>query len=183
MITLIQQRPTQTRNRRRRRSGGTLLEFIIVLPILLIMLAAVVEFGLWLSNTQYLEMASREGASVASRFPTLPQNNGDTFPAAIRDAVDAELAKRGLPQAREIRLENNSGGTVVVTRDKLNGADPDCPEPTDEPASPTMTAGSSYVRVTVCLDTTSLTPNLLKTFGFDLDGRVTQQTTTRRYAP
>lgn len=154
-----------------------------MLPILIIALMAIAEFGLLLSNTQYLEMSSRAGAQVAAEFPTLPESGA--VPASVVAAVNQELAQRGLPVAREIRLEHDvdTGPPGTPPFILKSGPGPSCPDPTDEPAAPSGASGRNYVRVTVCVNTTDLTPNLLKTFGVDLSERVSQQTTTWRYKP
>lgn len=156
--------------RAERRQGAIVLELILITPILVIMLMAVVQFGLLFSNQQRLEMASRAGAKVASEM-ALP--TAGPVPVAVQNAVNRELANSGFSFGRII-LEHNVGGSppYTLTTGSLN-----CSAPTN----PSLPAARQYVRVTVCAETTQLTPNLLQTYGFDLSGRASQQTTTYRY--
>lgn len=170
------------------RSGAATLELILGVPFLVIAVMALVEFGLLYSNTQLVEMASRSGAQVASRLASLSDADGGPAPVAVVEAVNAELAKLGIT-ARQVTLEHNVDPAVlsntpgdVVTLRSPGGML--CPDPL-EPAPPGPTANGParpYVRVTVCVATTDVTPNLLSVFCVDLSNRVTQQTTTRRYA-
>lgn len=187
---------TRSRFRRVRASrvrGAAVLELILVLPLMLIALMAIVEFGLLYSNEQNVEMSSRAGVQVASRLTTISSTNGDPVPTDVVTAVAAELAKIGVIDYR-IRLEHNIdfetdplptlATPVVLTTTSTDGPT-SCPDP---PAI-TLSPNRRYVRVTVCVyssaptaTTTGLTPNLLETFGIDMSIRVSQQTTTRRYA-
>ena len=148
------------------------LELILVLPIFVIALMAMVQFGLLFSHQQRLEMASRVGAKVASET-TLPDIATDPIPTEILDAINRELSNSNITVGRVI-LQHNVGidPPNTWTSGTLN-----CPAPT----TPPLPTSRQYVRVTVCAETTQLAPNLLKTYGFDLSGRVSQQTTTLRY--
>ena len=154
------------------RAGAVTLELILVFPFLVIALMAVVQFGLLFSNQQRLEMASRAGAKVASEM-TLPEIDMDPVPAAIQNAINRELSNSGIVADRII-VQHNVGSNPPYTL--ISGA-LNCPAPT----TPPLPASRQYVRVTVCAGTTKLAPNLLKTYGFDLSGRISQQTTTLRY--
>ena len=173
--------PPRWRARSRRR-GVVTLEIILVLPIFLIGLMAIAEFGLLFSNEQMVETASRAGAQVASRLVVIPSTG--TVPAEVETAVSRELSKIGVTDY-SIRLEHNinfappplTKTPVVLTTTTAGG-------PTNSPAPPSivLTPDRRYVRVTVSVWTTHLTPNLLNTYGVDLSHRVSEQTKTRRYA-
>ncbi len=65
----------------------------------------------------------------------------------------------------------------VVLTTVTAGGPPNCPPPPAVALSPNR----RYVRVTVCVYSTELTPNLLRNFGVDLSTRVSDQTTLRRF--
>lgn len=58
--------PTADRTRRPRRRAALTLELLFVFPILLVLLLAAVEFSLWLSAQERIDLAAREGARVAA---------------------------------------------------------------------------------------------------------------------
>jgi hypothetical protein len=166
------------------RRAITTIEIILALPIFLLAVLAIVEFGLLFSHEQIVEMASRAGAQVASQLVSIPVA-GDV-PAEVDDAVARELEQIGVSDYA-LRLEHNidfsggSGATMdpVVLTSSANSGPADCPDP---PAL-TLTPNRRYVRVTVCVYSTSLSPNVLSSYGLDLSQRVSDQTTLRRWAP
>jgi len=157
-----------------RRRGGAVLELILALPILVIGLMAIVEFGLLRANQQQLEYASRIGARVAADAsnPTAPATV-----AAVSDAVKQHLQQANIstaPGDYRITLEYFDGSSTAVNVDgTLNCAAP----------ANFNTPNGDYVRVIVCLDIveSGMTPNLLKTFGFNLSNKQMQQATTLRH--
>ena len=160
------------------------LELILALPPLLMVVMAIVEFGLLFSNEQVVEMASRAGTQVASELTPLPTTGA--VPAPISNAVATELARIGITRYR-IRLEHNVNPaappdalTTPVVLETTFGTGP-----TTTPAVPAVgvTSGVTYVRVTVVVFTTDLTPNLMSNYCLDLTGRVSAQTKLRRYVP
>ena len=173
--------PPRWRARSRRR-GVVTLEIILVLPIFLIVLMAIVEFGLLFSNEQMVESASRAGTQVASRLLVFPASGA--VPAEVETAVSRELAKIGVTNYR-IRMEHNidlaapllTMAPVVLTTTTAGG-------PTSVPSPPAIALSPNrpYVRVTVYVWTTHLTPNLLDMYGVDLSNRVSNQTKIRGYA-
>lgn len=176
-------------NDARRRRAAVVLEVVLTLPLLIIVLMAVVEFGLMFSNEQIVEMASRAGAQVASRLVTISESDGDPAPTEVVDAVNEELGKINVT-ARQVILEHNvyfDGSPTGVLSPAVTLKSPAgnlCP-PSNEPTPPGPTPNHiqpRYVRVTVCVNTTDIAPNLLATFGLDFSNRASQQTTTRRYA-
>jgi len=154
-----------------------------MLPVWLIFLLAIIEFGQVLCSQQQVELASRVGAEEASQTPDLPiDSNGngqdDDIPANVLLAIDQQLASSGMTRCH-VRLEHNvvpeypNTPPVPVT---LDVGTCDCEGSAE--ALPTM---RRYVRVTVGIAMTELTPNLLSTFGFDISDRIVQHTTTFRY--
>lgn len=164
----------------RRKQGGAILELIIALPILVIGIFAIVEFALLQANTQQLEYASRIGAKMASENGSL--GAAVAIPPDIDDAIRRNLQEANLNTADaniRITLEHNAGAGAGGASTTLTTGTLVCP-PDDEPPVPTT---AEFVRVTVCMDIIAgnLTPNLLQTYGFDINGRVARQTTTYRY--
>jgi len=157
-----------TRIANRRRVASTLLEVILVLPLLLILLCAVAQFGLFQSNQQSLEVASRAGGLVAAE---LPLNNTGPVPQDVLDAVTQTLrasrilgATENIEDVGSVRLDHNYNGPIpaiatlesgVVTCDR---ADVDFPR-------------RRMVMVSVCIEATRLTPNCLAYFGVDFSNR------------
>ncbi len=166
----------------RRRTGVVTLELILALPAWLILLAAVVEFGLILVNQQQVALASRVGAEEASQTPGLPTVTGGQVPANVLSAIDQQLASTGIGRCKVI-LEHNVAGDgplptpVPVTLSSPQPAGCNC----GPPSADLLPDHRLYVRVTVYVPLTELSPNLLKIFGFDISGMFLQQATTFRY--
>jgi hypothetical protein len=166
------------RPRKRAPRGAVVLELILTFPIWLIFLLAIIEFGELYANRQQVALASRVGAEEASETPELPLNDGDPVPANVLQRINQQLASSGISYCGVI-LEHNlvpsDPGSVPVPVTLISG-DCTCPrEPTFPPDSRT------YVRLTVITPMTQVTPNLLRTFGFDVSDRFVQHTTTFRY--
>jgi hypothetical protein len=170
------------RSRRRRlRGAGITLELILCLPVWLIVLAAGVEFGLLMSRLQQVALAARVGAMEAAQTEGLDGFTG--FPEDVAAAVDRQLqsAKRQENKIEYCRLilEHNVGTAQhsPLTQDGNTSctcnAIPDAQMP--------FPACGDYVRVTVCVRMTELTPNLLSTFGLDISQKIVQHTATYRY--
>lgn len=172
--------------RRAERRAAVVLELILTLPILMIALVAIVEFGLLVSNLQYVESASRAGSRVASRLaPTGPnQLNNGALPPDILTAVNTELANIGPGVvARQVYLEYNvdsMGGVVVMPFMDCGGAST-TPCPYVAVNAPTISLTTAYVRVTVFVDFPDVAPNALAYFGLDFSSSVVQQTTTHMW--
>lgn len=172
------------------RQGAVVYELIVCLPLLIIPLLAVIEYGVLISNEQPLEMAARDAALVASHR-SLPDSG--PVPPEVIDAVTRVLAEVGIDVPTElangrmqIRLEHNydsSTGGELNPSAVLTSGTLDCPPPTfPPPPDPDTTAfGRRYVRVTVCVRSDLLTPNLLNTYCIDISERVTAQTKTYRH--
>jgi len=162
------------------RRGGAAIELILVMPVFIIALFGIVEYGIWFANQQQLESASRLGALEASETDILPVTDvlfvgSDTDLAARRQLLQAGLDTSDANL--RITLEHSVGGTVTT----VESGSLICPPPT----LPSPPSTADYVRVSVCMDIVGgkLAPNLLKTFGFDIDGRIAHQTTTLRWEP
>lgn len=175
----------------KKRQGVTVLEFLLVLPLLIMMILAVVELGLLISNRQALEMATRAGAMYAAEDALLPTNGN--VPDDIVDVIGRELTCLGIDidqaiadGALTVRLEHNVGNSDVDDLDPsavlVTGTlvcPPTAPPP---PPDPDLSQyGRRYVRLSVCVRSDLLAPNLLKTYCFDLTTRVTQHNKTYRY--
>ena len=171
------------------RPGLVIYELIVVLPLLIVPLIAVVVYGVLISNRQPLEMATRDGSLVASQLD-LPLSPTNVVPVEVKDAIDAALNEVDIDVSTalangtmHIRLEHNraagSGGyldpPVVLQEGTLV-----CPEPNLPSAPDPAGSGREYVRLTVCVRSDLLTPNLLRTFEIDMGDRVTAQTKTYR---
>ncbi len=164
------------------RRGIATIEIILTLPIFIIAVMAIVEMGLLVSNEQIVEMSCRAGSQVASELASIPTSGA--VPASVQTAVARELAQVGAT-SYQVRLEHNinfvggAGATMspVVLTTTTAGGPTYCPPP----PTITLTPNRRYVRVTVCVYSTALTPNLLRNFGVDMSQRVSDQTTLRRH--
>jgi Flp pilus assembly protein TadG len=156
------------------RRGAVTLEFIVALPVLLIVLLAVVEFGMFFSSMQQVDLACRVGAEAASQSTFLPYGLA-TVPPDVTDPISQQLGSSGISPCKII-LEHN----VLPTPQTLTTTYvPECA--CDPPATPLPAGLARSVRVTVCVPMSSLAPNCLALFGFDLTGRCAQCSTTLRY--
>lgn len=163
----------QSTRLRPKRRGVVTFELIVTTPILLIFLAAVIEFGLILANTKQVALASRVGAKVAAEDSRLPGSTSDVNDD-VETAVNRQLQAAGFGASGTsgVTLRHNVGGGSVSD---TNGT---CADPTS-PALPTD--GSGSVRVTVCVELSKLTPDLLSMFGFSTSGKTVEVTTTYPY--
>ncbi len=152
---------------RHRRSGGAILELIIFMPVLLIFLTSTVEFGQIMSGLKVVELASRMAAKTAAESAQADLISGAAL-TAVESTANSTLAGYGMTSCRVI-LEHTLGGVGTFN----TGACP-CSAPVT-PALPTSASGS--VRVTVCVEATELTPDLLSTLGFTVVGKHGQQST------
>jgi hypothetical protein len=163
--------------------GAIVVELIIALPVMAIFLAAVVEFGLILVGVQQVALASRTGAKVAAESAGLNVGGGSPAVAtSVKSAVDRVLAAGGIGVAGgtgnscTVQLRHNVPGDAGLYT--AGGSCP-CNSPTSNtPASPPF-----YVRVTVCVELSKLSPNLLNTFGFSTANKYVEHTTTYPYEP
>jgi Flp pilus assembly protein TadG len=146
------------------------LELLLSLPIWLIGLLAVIEFGNLFSNLQQVALASRVGAEVAARTPALA--SGGSIPSTVLTAINDQLAAANITPS-EVILEHNAGGTYA----KLVDGDSSFAGPSQQ----TLPAAGTYVRVTVCVPATGLTPNVLQSFGFDAHAWDVGESTTFQY--
>ncbi len=154
------------------RQGAVVLELILTLPIWLIALLAIIQFGEVYANRQQVALASRVGAEEASETATLSTTNtGDPVPMGVLDAINDQLASSDISFCKVV-LEHNVG----LLSTTLQSGSCNCPVP----GAPFPTDGR-YVRVTVFTEMTQVTPNLLRTFGFDVSDRVLHHTTTFRH--
>lgn len=158
-----------------RRSAVTVVETIIWLPVLLIVLLSIVEFGSIMLGISQVEAAARFAAAYAADDPNGNLMNDSTMASAadameIRGEVDEVLETAGFGTAatQGVRFRENVGESPGDGSTAVDGTcDPDpLPMPNDS------------VRVTVCVPLTSVSPDLLSSFGFSLSGRFIEATAT-----
>ena len=172
------------------RHGGVVLELILGLPLLVILLLAVVEYAVLMANQQQVEMATRAGALVATSLD-LPASG--TVPSDVLDAIAAELANIGVDLQTgindgliKVELEHNytvTGPVPDLDSGMLESGSLVCPD-MDAPLPPDpdiSSFGRIYVRLSVCIRSDLLTPNLLSAYCIDMSERVTSQTKTYRH--
>lgn len=144
--------------RQSKRTGAVVLEAIICLPILVIAILAIVEMGLLSSNQAVVHAASAAGADVAvSLGCSLP--TAGAVPSEIVDGVASVLSCQNITDYC-IRVEHTIGPAPPYVLTFGVGASP--------PAA-TPPATRDYVCVSVCVDNSELTPNLLSSFCLDLE--------------
>ncbi|WP_166823262.1 TadE/TadG family type IV pilus assembly protein [Thalassoroseus pseudoceratinae] len=167
---MLRHRNSSSLTKQQNRRAVVVFELLMSLPILMIFLAAVIEFGLILANMKQVKLASRTGAKVAAETTGLNSGNTATVASTLRAIVDEQLetAGFGANASAGVRLQHTVAGNG-------SAADGTCPEQND-PAIPT-----DSVRVTVCVELSTLTPDLLGTFGFTIAGRRVELSTTFPY--
>jgi hypothetical protein len=160
--------------------GGVTLELIIAFPVWLCFLLATVQFGWLMANLEQVALASRVGALEASQTASLPSSG--PVPAEVVTVVEHQLQSAGIDPWCHIFLEHNVESTTNI---QLSSANPShtgsctCSPPTStELPFPDC---AEYVRVTVCIPMTAVTPNLLKACGFAIDEKFIRHTSTFRY--
>ena len=155
--------PDQTCDESSRRGGIIALEAIIWLPVLLIMLLTIVEMGLLIVGTMHVSMASRVAAHQASETPGLTPATTAAVAMAVRQQVDLyfENAGYGANASAGVRVQHNIAGGG-------SAANGECDEDNTPPLPPATAPTTRAVKVVVCADATTLAPNCLISFGFDL---------------
>jgi hypothetical protein len=163
------------------RRGVVVFEFILWTPIFVILLLAVIEFALILTNLQQLKAASEAGARIAAELSNADLASGN--PAdnidKVDDAVTTVLGSAGMMQC-EVILEFNPTCGGITPGTLIAGGCANCTAPVDPLPSLVDIPGGS-VRVTVCLDVTELTPDLLSTFGFTIANSTAKMSTLMPY--
>lgn len=156
------------------RRAVIVVELLLTFPILFVLLLAVIEFSLMIANMQQVSQASRFGTKMAADTPGLggftdpPLTN--TTATTIRTQVDRQFESAGFGSnaSRGVTLRHTVGAGYVATDG--TAADPfDPPMPTNA------------VRVTVSVDLSKLTPDLLATFGYSTSGQTVELSTTYPY--
>lgn len=166
--------PATSRRSTRPGRGVIVVELLLAFPVLFVMLLAVVEFSLIIINVQHVSQAARLGAKMAAETPGLggftdpPLTNTTT--ATIRTQVDRQLFTAGLGEyaSRGVTLRH----TVAAGYVAIDGLATD-------PTLPAMPSGA--VRVTVSIELSRLTPNLLSSFGYSTADQTVEMTTTYPY--
>ncbi|QDT32148.1 hypothetical protein Mal48_13900 [Thalassoglobus polymorphus] len=133
--------------------------------------------GLIMTGSMHVAAASRLGAKLAAETVGLDASTTAATAVAIRGPVDDYLENAGYgPDATEgVRLQHNIG---------TNGGSAEsgtCPEQ-NTPALPNPpTPAPHAVRVVVCVALPTVSPNLLKTFGFNTENLNLELATTHPY--
>lgn len=180
----------RSQTRRGRRTGSVTLELILSLPVLFIGLFAVIEFATYFSGAQQVSLASRVGAEEASQVPLpnevgngMPNNPGNPVPESVVNAVLDQLGSSEITPCRIILEHNvnsvddpqNPGQSIKPVQMFVTSfGDCDC----DSPQGPLP---EDAVRLTVCVQMTEIVPNVLATFGFDIEEKVVQYTAVFRH--
>jgi hypothetical protein len=170
--------------RLRARRGSLTVEMVMVVVVLAIITVAVVQFGVFFANAQQVALAARVGAEEASQLAGLSTTNGNPVPLDVIRAVQHQLESSCIAWA-EIRLEHNvTPGLVPVELESVNPDPPSgfiCEPKTNLLAPPT--AGTRYVRLTVCVPLNEVFPKSLSFFGEQLfaNTRTYEHTAVFRY--
>ena len=159
----------------KQRTAIVTLETIVWLPVLAILLAAVIEMGLIMTGTMHVAAATRLGAKLAAETAGLNAVPATTTAAAdaIKVSVDnyLENAGYGAGASEGVRLHHS-----VLGGDSQTSTGDTCPEP----ATPVLPSPNA-VRLVVCVNVTTVAPNLLQTFGYDTTGITLEMFTTYPY--
>ena len=166
----------ETRRTGRQRCGVIVVELILTFPVLMVLLLAVIEFSLIIINVQQVSQAARMGAKIAAETPGLggftdpPLTN--TIATAIRAAVDRQLFTAGYGQnvSRGVTLRHTAPVAPGYAATDGLAADPTLP-----------LMPNNAVRVTVSINLSELTPDLLGTFGYSTIDQTVELTTTYPY--
>lgn len=162
------------------RRGSITLELIIMLPVWLIVMGAVVQFGLLIGNRQQMALAARVGAEEASKTVGLNlTDDGELVPANVVTKVEQQLQSSGIEQCK-VTLEHNLVGSPPPTT-PITLTTGECNCPTLGVSTTWPPASGRYVRVTVYVPATELTPNILKFFGFDISELYIRNAATFRH--
>lgn len=170
--TTCQRLPASVR-RRGHRGASVVVELLIAFPILFIALLVVVEFGVMMANLKQVASAARDGARLAAQTAGLAPATTAATAAAVRTLVDNRLESAGF---------GTNASTGVTLRHTVSGGGVATDGTCNDPLNPVMPA-TDAVRVTVRVDLTTFTPNLLASFGFDLTSRFSEHTATFEYVP
>ena len=165
-----------TRRTSLQRCGVIIVELILTFPVLMVLLLAVIEFSLIIINIQQVSQAARMGAKIAAETPGLggftdpPLTN--TTATAIRTEVNRQLFTAGYGQtvSRGVTLRHTVPTSPGYAATDGVAADPQLPLMPD-----------NAVRVTVSVNLSELTPDLLGTFGYSTADQTIEVTTTYPY--
>ena len=149
--------------RRLDRRGVLTVEALFVIPIMLLVTIAIIEFGILLSIQHSVTLAAMKGAREAGKGADISELTG---------IVNEKLAPHNLivGTAVAVRLEDPATSTDIKV------GDPDCdPLPGAEAIDP------GDIRVTVCVNTTSLPlMGQLDSLGFSLFGLLQRSAVVKR---
>lgn len=105
----------------RRSAGIVLIEFLICIPLLLLFIAAVINFGAILSQTQHITSSLRAGARAAA-LQNRTVTSCTTLESTAENLAAADLEDRAPPPNG--RWEIDTGQTQVLGSSAGNGIDP-----------------------------------------------------------
>jgi hypothetical protein len=150
----------------RARRGALTVEALFIIPIILLITIAIIEFGILLSIQHSVVLSAMKGAREAGKGADIDD---------LVVIVNEKLAPHNLAVGTSVavRLEDLAASTDVQQ------GDPAC---NPLPSTPGLQAGD--VRVTVCVNTTSLPlMNQLNDFGFSLAGLLQRSAVVKRERP
>lgn len=96
---------------RKASSGQSFIEFAIVLPLLLLLGLGVFEFGRAIQAKNIITNMSREGANLASRSTTTPQ---DIMNALAATAQPLNMSSYGMMYITQVNGKTDGSGNVEV---------------------------------------------------------------------
>lgn len=163
-----------TVNRQReqsKRRGAVVFEALLWLPVFLIALSAVIEFGMVLNGLHAVKLAARAGAKHAAELSTGAIGSISAV-EDVRLVVDRVLSSAGY-ESCQVRLEYTVTCPVAASGNSTDGNCPNCTQPTLPLPNSSQVPGG-MVRVTVCVDVSEMTPDLLGWVGASIGDRVAQ---------
>lgn len=170
-----------TVNRQReqsKRRGAVVFEALLWLPVFLIALSAVIEFGMVLNGLHAVKLAARAGAKHAAELSTTDIVSGSAV-TSVRNVADRVLSSAGYDSC-QVRLEYTGGCLAPSNGNTFDGNCPKCSQPAQSLPNAALVPGG-MVRVTVCVDVSEMTPDLLAWVGASISSRVAQYSVTFPY--
>lgn len=167
-----------TVNRQReqsKRRGAVVFEALLWLPVFLIALSAVIEFGMVLNGLHAVKLAARAGAKYAAELDVGAIGSSSAV-EDVQAAVDRVLSSSGYDSC-QVRLEYvncvGSGNSIAGPCPTCTAC-PSCSQPAVPLAPTILDVPGGMVRVTVCVNVSEMTPDLLGWVGASISDRVAQ---------
>lgn len=138
----------------------------MTLPLLVIGVIAAVEMGLWMSGRERLEMATKVGVEEAALSLKFDE---------VQRRVQSYLQNANVPinNIEILLIHNVNGGARLSSSKDTDWSGLQLPPPPE--------SQSPYVRLVVRVPSSNLAPNMLRTFGFDLEQHHSVHVKTMRY--